>query len=141
MTEPGVTFATLAEDAEDRLQPLRRALGVTALGINQVILAPGQRMRVHLHERQEEVYLVLEGELTLVVEGTPHVLGPQRLARVGPGVRRQLVNAGTAPVRVLALGAAGEHDGRDALTWTSWDEGGPGGQPRDVPLPPDLPSG
>ena len=62
----------------DTFQSLRRELGVTSFGINQMTLQPRQRLRVHRHERQEEVYLVLEGELTLIVEGEPHVLGRRR---------------------------------------------------------------
>ncbi len=105
-----------------------------------VVLQPRQRMRVHRHQRQEEVYLVTEGELTLIVEGTEHVLGPGQLARVGPEAKRQLTNPADARVVVLALGGAGEqHHSRDAEAWPSWDDQGEGRSPRDVPLPDDLP--
>ena len=50
--------------------PLRRQLGITAFGLNQMVLRPGERGRIHRHERQEEVYLVLEGTLTLEVEAS-----------------------------------------------------------------------
>ena len=46
-----------------------RQLGVTAFGINQIVLRPGERGRIHRHRRQEEVYLVLDGTLSLVIEG------------------------------------------------------------------------
>ena len=59
--------------------------------------------------------------------------------RVGPAVRRQLVNAGSERVVLLALGGAGEHVGRDGLAWASWDDDGPGRTPQEVPLPDDLP--
>ena len=58
-------------DYGDRFLPLRRQLGVTSFGMNQIVLQPGQRGRIHRHERQEEVYLVLEGRLTLVIESEP----------------------------------------------------------------------
>jgi mannose-6-phosphate isomerase-like protein (cupin superfamily) len=103
------------------------------------VLQPGERGRIHAHEHQEEVYLVLEGELTLVVEGEERLLGPDHLVRVGPPVRRQLVNAGGQRVVLLALGGSGEHAGRDGLAWESWDEESPGRPPQDVPLPQDLP--
>jgi uncharacterized cupin superfamily protein len=134
----GVAFAELQRGGE-MFQSLRRELGVESFGINLMSLRPGQRGRVHRHERQEEVYLVLEGNLTLIVEGEPHELGPDRLARVAPEVRRQLVNRGKEPVVLLALGGSGEHEGRDALAWTDWDEEGPGREPREIPLPDDLP--
>ena len=42
---------------------------MSAFGLNLLRFQPGQRGRIHRHERQEEVYLVLEGTLTLDVEG------------------------------------------------------------------------
>ena len=61
-----------------------------------------------------------------MVEGTEHAVGRGRLARVPGPVRRQLVNRGDERVVVVALGGAGEHESRDALAWSSWDEEGPG---------------
>ncbi len=137
-----IAYARLEADAaEHRFQRLRAALGVTSFGINQIVLEPGQRMRVHIHERQEEVYLVLAGALTLRFDaGEERVLEPGELARVGPGVRRQLVNRGGERAEVLALGGHGEHEGRDARAWGDWDEPGEGRSPADVPLPGDEPA-
>jgi uncharacterized cupin superfamily protein len=134
-----VSFAAIDPDGGERFQPLRRELGVRSFGLNLITLQPRERGRIHVHERQEEVYLVLEGELTLVVEGEDHLLPRWRLARVGPAVRRQLVNRGRERVVLVALGGAGEHEGRDARAWSSWDEGGEGRSPQEVPLPEDLP--
>ncbi len=139
MSEDGLTRARLDRDSGERFQTLRRELGVSSFGINAIVLAPGQRGRIHSHDRQEEVYLVIEGELTLIVEGDPAVLGADELARVEPGVRRQLVNAGPVRLVLLALGGSGEHAGRDGSAWSEWDEAGPGRPPQDVPLPADLP--
>jgi uncharacterized cupin superfamily protein len=125
----------------ERFQPLRRELGVSTFGMNLIVLGPGERGRIHAHERQEEVYLVLDGELTLLVEGVEERLGADEAVRVGPAVRRQLANAGPRPAVVLALGGDGEHAGRDGLAWADWDEGGPGRPPAEVPLPADLPPG
>jgi mannose-6-phosphate isomerase-like protein (cupin superfamily) len=133
-----VSFAAIDRGTE-MFQGLRRALDLETFGINLMVLQPGKRLRVHTHERQDEVYLVLEGTLTLLIEGEPHELGVDQLARVGPGTRRQLTNPTAEKVVILALGAAGKHEGRDGLAWASWDEEGPGREPRDVPLPEDLP--
>jgi uncharacterized cupin superfamily protein len=133
-----VAFAALDLDNQERFQSLRRELGVESFGINLITLPAGARGRIHAHERQEEVYLVIEGELTLVVEGEEHSLGRGRLARVGPAVRRQLVNKGPERLALLALGGSGEHAGRDGRAWESWDDGAPGRAPQDVPMPPDL---
>jgi uncharacterized cupin superfamily protein len=138
VTEPAVTLAAIDPNG-DTFQTLRRELGVTSFGINQLTLRPRQRLRVHRHERQEEVYLVLEGTLTLIVEGTEHTLGSGQLARVGPESKRQLTNPSSEKVVVLALGADGEHQSRDGIAWASWDDEGEGRPPQEVPLPDDLP--
>jgi quercetin dioxygenase-like cupin family protein len=138
MTDPAIQITTLDPDA-GMFQTLRRDLGVTSFGINSLTLAPRQRLRVHRHEQQEEVYLVLEGELTLIVEGEPNVLPQGTLVRVPPELRRQLTNPTAARVVVLALGGSGEHVGRDGRAWAGWDEEGEGRSPQEVPLPDDLP--
>ncbi len=132
----GVSFAALDPGTEERFTSLRRALGVTSFGINQVLLRPGQRGRIHRHSAQEEVYLVLAGTLTLWVEGEPRQLAQGELARVGPEVRRQIANRGEEDVLLIALGAAGEHVGRDGEAFERWDAEH-GAPPQQIPLPAD----
>jgi uncharacterized cupin superfamily protein len=139
MSDAPVQLASIDPGA-DSFQLLRRELGVTSFGINLLKLAPRQRLRVHRHERQEEVYLVLEGELTLIVEGEEHVLGRGTFARVGPESKRQLTNPSSAETLILALGGAGKHEGRDGIAWSGWDEEGAGRSPQEVQLPEDLPA-
>src|SRR5437763_252369 len=128
MPDPDVTFATVDLAAGEQFEQLRPLLGVSSFGINLIRLRPRQRLRVHVHERQEEAYVVLEGELTLIVEGEEHRLARGQLSRVGPTTRRQVVNRGPEPLALLVVGAslANEHQSRDARAWTSWDEGGEG---------------
>ena len=135
-----VALARIDPRGLERFQTLRRELGVTGFGINALVLQPGQRGRIHRHEHQQEVYLVLDGELTLVLDDGEHVLGRYELARVGPAARRQLVNAGREPLVLLALGGSGEHRGRDGRAWSSWEEEGEGRPPQEVELPADLPA-
>ncbi|MDX6646777.1 MAG: hypothetical protein QOK40_2504 [Miltoncostaeaceae bacterium] len=137
--ETGVAFARLDLEAGERFVSLRRALGVTSFGINLMLLESGQRGRIHRHQRQEEVYLVVEGVLTLVVEGEEHDLGAGELARVAPEVRRQLVNRGPGRAALVALGGANAHDGRDGEAFAGWDDADPH-PPAGVPLPEDLPA-
>ena len=105
--QTGTSRTQLDPDGEERFVSLRRALGVTSFGINQLVLEPRQRGRIHRHERQEEVYLVLEGTLTLVVEGEEQAVGRGELVRVAPEVRRQLVNRGPERLVMVALGGDG----------------------------------
>jgi len=137
--EPGIARTRLAPGAGERFVPLRRQLGVTSFGLNQLVLEPGERGRIHRHARQEEVYVVLEGTLDLLVEGELEEVSAGELVRVGPELRRQLVNRGPGRLVLLALGGDGEHVGRDGEAFTAWDAGD-GAPPQDVPLPPDLPA-
>jgi uncharacterized cupin superfamily protein len=136
--ETGVSYAKLETGGTERFVSLRQMLGVTAFGMNLILLKPGNRGRIHRHERQEEVYLVLEGTLSLAIEGVERDLAVGEIVRVAPEVRRQLLNRGPERVVLLALGAAGEHVGRDGIAFPSWEstEGAP---PQQTPLPADLP--
>jgi quercetin dioxygenase-like cupin family protein len=136
--EEGIARTRLDPDVGERFLSLRRELGVTAFGMNQIVLEPRQRGRIHRHAHQEEVYLVLQGTLTLLVEGDEHVLERGELARVAPTVRRQLVNRGPDRLVLLALGGAKEHEGRDGEAWADWDSP-TSGPPQEIPLPEDLP--
>ena len=139
--EPSLNTTGIDWESGERFLSLRRALGVTSFGLNQITLQPGQRGRIHRHREQEEVYFVVRGTLTVVCENEEHRLSEGQLLRVAPDVRRQLVNGGERrPCVVVAIGGAGEHVGRDAEAFPDWSasEGRP---PQDVPLPDDLPSG
>jgi uncharacterized cupin superfamily protein len=136
--EPGISRTRLDLDSPERFVALRRELGVSTFGINQIVLRPRQQMRIHRHERQEEVYLVLSGTLSLVVEGDDETVAAGELVRVAPDLKRQLVNRGAETVVVLALGSAEEHHGRDGEAFTAWDQER-GAPPQEVPLPEDLP--
>ncbi len=138
--EDGTTTTRLDPDTAERFLALRRQLGVSSFGINQIVLQPGQRGRIHRHKRQEEVYVVLEGTLTLVLEDSPTDLAQGELIRVAPQVRRQLVNLGPGRLVLLALGGAGEHQGRDGEAFPSWADEQPV-SPQELPFPPDLEPG
>lgn len=138
--QEGTSRARIEPAADDRFVPLRRQLGVTSFGLNEIVLAPGQRGRIHRHHHQEEVYLVLEGRLTLLIEGEETELAEGELIRVAPGLRRQLINRGPAKLILLALGGAGEHRGRDGEAFATWEDER-GAPPQETPLPPDLDAG
>jgi quercetin dioxygenase-like cupin family protein len=134
-----VTFGKIELDGSELFQPVRRALGISSFGMSVISLQPRQRLRIHRHRIQEEVYVVLAGTLTLSIEMDERQLEVGEAARLAPEVRRQLLNRGDALCVVLAIGGHGEHEGRDGEAFARWDE--PVGRPpQDVPLPPDLPS-
>jgi len=97
---------------------IRRALGVTEFGVNAIVLPPAYESRRHSHERQQELYVVLEGEIEFRLGDERRVLGPGGLARVDPETARSLYNTSSTDEAVyLCVGGAGgyvEHDGRPA---------------------------
>ncbi|MDE3133165.1 MAG: cupin domain-containing protein [Acidobacteriota bacterium] len=137
----GVSTALLDQPPDQRFARLRTPLGVSSFGINVLTFEPGQRNRIHRHSRQEEVYVVLGGTLTLLVEGEPFSYEVGDVVRVAPSVRRQLVNRGPAALRLLALGGDADHrhEPRDAEAFNDWSET-EAGTPQTVPLPDDLPA-
>src|SRR3954469_11864843 len=137
--ESGTTFTALDLEPGDRFQRLRNDLGVECFGLNLLRLEPGQRGRIHRHEHQEEVYLVLEGTLSLLVEGQESTHERGELVRVAPSVRRQLLNRGPGALHLLAIGGAGEHHGRDGAAYAAWEDT-QSVSPQEVPVPEDLPA-
>lgn len=92
---------------------LREPLGCENLGLTLLELEPGGKGKAHDHadDGQEEVYLVVDGELTVQVGGTDEapadelVLSSGEAIRVGADTRRQLHNGGDERVRVAVAGA------------------------------------
>ena len=140
-TEHGLsrTHVDLDDPPHERFVPLRRDLGITTFGLNLMTLDVGQQGRIHRHAVQEEVYVVLDGIVDLVVERETHELRRGDVVRVGPQMRRVLINRGPERVVLLALGGSAEHRGRDGEAFTDWDDDHPA-PPQEVPLPEDLPA-
>jgi uncharacterized cupin superfamily protein len=96
---------------------VREPLGVTAFGVNAVVLPPGWVTPTHSHERQEELYLVLDGEIEFDLGGAKQTLGPGGLVRVSPGTLRSLRNTSdAAEATYFAVGGDGGYVGRDGVT-------------------------
>ena len=93
---------------------VRVPLGVTEFGVNAVVLPPGFTSRRHFHERQQELYLVLEGEIEFDFDGAKHTLGRGGLARVDAHTVRSLRNMSeTEDAVYFCVGGEGGYVGRD----------------------------
>jgi quercetin dioxygenase-like cupin family protein len=108
----------VVESFEGRFFRLRRALGTTAFGINEVRLPAGSSGKQH-DEREtghEEVYVVLDGSGTFTLDGTPVAVKPGDYLRVDAEVVRT-ATAGPDGLRFIAVGskALPEDDGRSVL--------------------------
>jgi len=96
---------------------VRKELGVTAFGVNGVVMPPGYASGRHLHERQEELYFVHRGSIEFTFnDGDKQLLGSGGLARVDAATVRSLRNVSDSEDAVyLCVGGAGGYVGRDGL--------------------------
>jgi mannose-6-phosphate isomerase-like protein (cupin superfamily) len=101
------------EDRPNQAGQIRRVADVTAAGALEQSRAriwrypPGTRGRRHLERAQEEVFVVLEGTLTMLLDDPPERfdLPPQSVVTVTPGTVLQMRNESDAEVVVFAYGA------------------------------------
>ena len=91
----------------DVKRPVGRALGAEHMGIRLYELEPGDSTAFgyHAHENQEEVFYVLDGELTFETEEGEVTVVADEIIRFAPGEFQRSRNAGDVRVRVLGMGA------------------------------------
>src|SRR3954454_6928441 len=77
---------------------VRRALGVTAFGVNAIELPENYETGRHFHDEQEELYFVRRGRVECEFgDGSTHVLGEGGFAWVAPQTVRKIKNAAAGP--------------------------------------------
>jgi quercetin dioxygenase-like cupin family protein len=93
---------------------IRRGLGVTAFGINAIVIPPGYETGRHYHDEQEETYFVHRGTVEFEFgDGSAYVLGPGGLARVDPATVRRIKNVGEDDAIFVVAGGKDGYVGRD----------------------------
>lgn len=79
-----VDLAALRRFSEEKMQkiPLFKS---DKMFIDQYCLKPGQAQKVHSHDAEDKVYIVLQGQATLEIDGTQELLveGMAAIARAG----------------------------------------------------------
>jgi quercetin dioxygenase-like cupin family protein len=123
--------SSLAEMGEGYgFRKIRQAIGVTAFGINGLVLPPGYSTGVHYHDEQEETYFVHAGQIEFRFgDGTTHLLGPGGVVRVAPSTHRGMRNAGEGDAVVIVIGGKDGYVGRDGQAVGGSGSGGPPGAP------------
>ena len=107
---------------------VRRGLGVTAFGINAIVMPAGYETGLHYHDEQEETYFVHEGQVEFLFgDGSTHVLGPGGLTRVDAHTHRGMRNVGDGDAVILIVGGKEGYVGRDGRAVGESAHGGPPG--------------
>ena len=84
----------------------RKTLGAEAFGFNVVDIEAGGQIPAHDHtgDDQEAVFIILEGEGTIVTDGEEHDAPAGTFCRFAPEVNRTIQNKSDSTVRALLIG-------------------------------------
>lgn len=104
------------DDVDSRLdsatvqRPLTDALNATNVALNHYELAPGDSFAYgyHMHENQEELFVIQAGSVTFETEDGAVRVGAGEAIRFAPGEYQQGINMGGERVVALAIGAPQE---------------------------------
>jgi mannose-6-phosphate isomerase-like protein (cupin superfamily) len=108
MTAEGFTIKHLADfETNGRWSLVRRGLDVTSFGLNVVEIEQGYSIPEHheIERDQEEVFVVLEGDAVMVLDGEDHAAPAGTFVRVAPALTRTVRNDAETPVRLLIVSA------------------------------------
>jgi uncharacterized cupin superfamily protein len=93
---------------------VRKGLGVTAFGVNAIVLPPGIETGFHYHDLQEELYFVHRGTIEMEFgDGTVQTLREGGMARVDAATVRKIRNTGDVDAVYLCAGGKDGYIGRD----------------------------
>ncbi len=111
----GYGFATLDELGDGYgFRKVRKALGVTAFGVNAIVLPPGYEGFPHFHDQQDELYFVHRGTARFEIDGEVHELGAGGFCHVESTTPRKWSNASdTEELVVVVVGGKDGYVGRD----------------------------
>jgi uncharacterized cupin superfamily protein len=96
----------------------RKSLGLKSFGMNVVELPPGEMIPEHteVESDQEEVFIVLSGEATMVIDGVDYPAPAGTFARLDPEPKRTVVNRSEADATFLIVSAP-RTSGYTPLDW------------------------
>lgn len=96
----------------------RKTLGLGSFGMNVAELPPGETIPEHneIARDQEEVFVVLSGDATMVIDGEEHPAPAGTFVRLDPEPTRTVVNRSDAPVTVLIVSAP-RTSGYEPMPW------------------------
>ena len=110
----GHSFSSLDELGEGYgFRKVRRGMGVTAFGVNGIVMPPHFEGFLHYHDLQDELYFVHSGTARIEVEGDERTLGPGGLFHCESTTPRRVSNGGDDDLVLLVVGAKDGYVERD----------------------------
>ena len=109
----GFAYGVIEDLGDSVFRKIRQPLGVTAFGVNAMVLPVGTGWFEHYHDDQDELYFVHRGLAGFEVEGERFELGPGGICHVESTTPRRLWNAGGEELVLLVVGGKGGYIGRD----------------------------
>ena len=93
---------------------IRTPMGVSAFGVNAIVLPPGLETGRHFHDEQQELYFVHAGTVEMEFgDGSTQRLEAGGLARVDASTVRLIRNAGDGDAVYVCVGGKDGYVGRD----------------------------
>ena len=111
-------FETMEGSGDATWMLARKALGTSAFGYNLVEIGPGGQIPEHNEEQSGEVelYIVLEGEAVMRLDGEEHPAPAGTFASIEPAAKRTILNRSDAPVTALLIGVD-PSGGYEPMSW------------------------
>lgn len=111
-------FETMEGSGESTWKLARKALGTDSFGYNLVEIGPGGQIPEHdeAGSGQVELYIVLEGDATMRLDGSDHPAPAGTFASIEPPAKRTILNRSDAPVTALLIGVQPE-GGYEPMGW------------------------
>jgi mannose-6-phosphate isomerase-like protein (cupin superfamily) len=114
MSRPVVVVEPGGGDRVGNVEFLARTVDTPFFNLSEVVLGPGQGVDSHVHQDEDDSWLVLEGTLSVIVGDDARRIeaGPGTFVLVPSGTAHELRNSGSTDVRFLNVHAPGGFDRR-----------------------------
>lgn len=111
-------FESMEGSGECTWKLARKALGTSAFGFNMVEIGPGGEMPEHDENEsgQVELYVILEGDGVLRIEGEDHPAPAGTFASIEPPATRTIRNDSGAALTAMLIGVQPE-GGYEPMSW------------------------
>jgi quercetin dioxygenase-like cupin family protein len=111
-------FESMEGSGDSTWRLARKALGTSAFGFNLVEIDPGGGIPEHdeAESGQVELYIVLEGDAVLRIEGEDHEAPAGTFASIEPPAKRTILNRSDAQVTAMLIGVQPE-GGYEPMSW------------------------